>query len=87
MGKVFGHINNFKSQKPLEGVKVSIRNIPTNKVFALTDNEGYFEIDIPTEYQRRKQKVYFSKDGFGHEEIEIFPHLQEEILFDLKPKN
>lgn len=59
LDRLFGHVIDQASGKPLEQVKVSVRS-----VHAYTNAEGYFDLHIPDSLQARLQTVRFSKAGY-----------------------
>ncbi|MGB1241476.1 MAG: toll/interleukin-1 receptor domain-containing protein [Chitinophagales bacterium] len=70
LDKVYGTV--LFEDAPLEGVVVSIGKLQVN-----TGKQGYYELHIPKELQRQKQKVQFYKEGFKLQTKTAYPQTGE----------
>lgn len=78
--RIFGKVMDFKTEKWIDSVRVSIENF-----YTYTDKFGWFELPIPEDKQRKFQRVSFFKQGYKIEELDSIPvHTQEEIQISLK---
>lgn len=83
LDKMYGIVKDFKTGNVIEGVRVSILNLDT-----LTNENGWFELKIPVEKQRKFHKIRMAKAGYEtYEKDSIPPQTEKEIEVLLKPKN
>lgn len=80
--KIFGIVKEARSGNRLKGVTISVQDIVTK-----TDSQGIFNLFIPIEKQREKQRVRAYKKGYHDwdriepviEDVETIIHLKETI--------
>ena|GEM_PF-4388317 len=78
--KIEGRVLDFETEKPLDKVRVSIKNIET-----FTDTHGWYELQIPSDKQAKFVRANFYKEGYQMEDIDsIAPHTQQEVGISLK---
>lgn len=80
LAKIFGYIKDERNQ-PLEGAKIRVQNLETN-----TDATGYFELHIPFDQQRDKQRLSVSKTDYQSKEaqVPVKPDVPVRFILDLK---
>jgi hypothetical protein len=82
MDKIQGRVLDYKTESPIDSVRVSYQNAIT-----LTDKYGWFELNIPVDKQAKFIRVNFYKKGYAMENLDsIIPHTKKEIGFYLKKK-
>jgi hypothetical protein len=80
--KIFGRISDATSNDPVDSARVVIKD-----VFTFSNNDGWFELKIPKEWQAKFQRVLFSKRGYITQDIDSIPvHVKQEIQIALKRK-
>jgi hypothetical protein len=78
--RITGDVTDFGNEKPLAGVRVSIRNIET-----FTDAHGWFELILPDSVQQKLQRVVFEKQGYKRQAIDDVPvHTRQEFHLSLE---
>ena len=76
---LFGRITDLKTRLPLDSVRVSIRDL-----VVFTDSNGYFELKIPENRQKKFQRVSLFKEGFKPEVFDSIPvHTQKDLSYGL----
>jgi len=80
MDKIFGEVLDYKTQQFIDSVRVSILNIQT-----YTNNNGWFELDIPPDKQSEFQRVSFDKKGYEREVYDSVPvHTKQPMSLTMK---
>ncbi|MEO6730727.1 MAG: hypothetical protein ABIN01_05885 [Ferruginibacter sp.] len=80
--KIFGRVTDATNDDPLDSVKIVIKDVHT---FSNTD--GWFEMEVPKQWQSKFQRVSFSKKGYVRQDIDSIPvHTKQEIQVSLKKK-
>jgi hypothetical protein len=77
---VKGHVFAIDNGIPLSGAIVSI-----NKLCDITDANGYFEVPIPENEQKRTYMVLCNKEDFEPRYLRFSPQSGNELTFLLKP--
>lgn len=82
LDKVYGVVKDARTGQLLDSVRVSIRN-----AFAITDENGWFELEIPAEMQTQFHTVRASKAGYQlWEQSNIPAQTDREMQLLLKPE-
>lgn len=74
LSKVSGRVRDEENNRFLSGVAVSIGSTAVK-----TDELGYFQIDIPSDQQKREQLLSAYKEGYVIWEKRVYPETKEEI--------
>jgi len=81
LDKIFGRV--IYNEIPLKEVTVSINSI----VFSQTDSLGDYTLNIPLEFQKKQQEVYFYKKGFILEKLVAYPQTKTQLDVSLTKSN
>ncbi len=82
LDSVFGYVRDFVTEQPLEGVRVSSRNIET-----FTNTHGWFSLNFPPDARRKFVTLLFEKKGYRIDRIDnVAPHLGQEQIISLHPE-
>lgn len=80
--RIFGRITDATNDDPLDSVKIVIKDVQT-----FSNTEGWFDLEVPKQWQSKFQRVSFSKKGYVRQEIDSIPvHTKQEIQVSLKKK-
>ena len=82
INKIKGRVIDAITENYLDSVRVSIENVAT-----LTNEFGWFELEIPENIQAKFVSVNFFKEGYAIEDLDsIAPHTKQAIEIALKKK-
>jgi hypothetical protein len=80
MDKIFGEVLDYKTGQFLDSVRVSVLNVQT-----YTNNNGWFELNIPADKQSKFQRVSFDKKGYVREVYDSVPvHTKQPFSLTMK---
>lgn len=78
--KIQGRIIDETTQKPLDSVRVSVKNVAT-----YSDEFGWYELGIPEEIQGKFIRANFFKEGYKMQNLDsIAPYTKQEIDISLQ---
>tara|TARA_R110002096_G_C14633264_1_gene725058 strand:+ start:134 stop:775 length:642 start_codon:yes stop_codon:yes gene_type:complete len=79
--EVYGRVLDFKTENPIENVRVSYKGFET-----FTDIYGWYNLKIPKSYQAKYIRLNFYKKGYIIQDVDnIAPHTKQETGILLKP--
>ena len=80
MDKIFGEVLDYKSGQFLDSVRVSVLNVQT-----YSNNNGWFELQIPADKQSKFQRVSFDKKGYERQVYDSVPvHTKQPFSLTMK---
>jgi len=80
--RIFGRVTDATNDDPLDSVKVIIKD-----VYTFSNTDGWFQMEVPKQWQSKFQRVSFSKKGYARQDIDSIPvHTKQEIQVSLKRK-
>ncbi len=80
MDKIFGEVLDYKSGQFLDSVRVSVLNVQT-----YSNNNGWFELQIPSDKQSKFQRVSFDKKGYERQVYDSVPvHTKQPFSLTMK---